>query len=308
MAEAAAIHSIHEVNEQIIILNAQNQYDGFKNRNFNPCFTDCEYKNAPAKVYGLFERLHRARHGGIIDIKQKTIAAQLKCHIKTVRRAIRQIENDGRLIVLRNWQNRYIFLPPGNKIKGIKSQIEAIIAAASGEKSMGHFVPKNRTKCPIDTYICNESCLKSSPDRQPDENPPPPPPDPPQKKQPSAKLFYNNQIKFLGTLIESIKISCEKIEAMAKRKNNDFNAYRLVGSAIKKKYHVRAISNVLQSTIYYNYDFIFEDGFNSWGWLMSAFKVENGKCNAYDSRKFSETLKRDEQAFCDKMKQEGIEF
>lgn len=304
--------NIDIINEQIIILNAQNKYDGYKGRIFNPCFSKCGYKNSKAKLYGLFERLHRASHGGIIEIKHKTMAAQLDCHIKTTQRGVLDLEADGILIVLRGWKNSYIFVPPDRQLEDMKARIEAIILEAEKDKSWGQNVPKIGTKCPQDTLINNKRYIQSTAEQVEEPEPDLPPEqveEPVSKKQPAAKLFYNNQIKYLGYFIDSIRDSCEKMEAMARaKKNYRFSPYQFVGWAIKEKFHVGAIMDVMQKVITYNYDYIFEDGIDSFGWLRGALKTQGCICNAYDSEQFNTVLKREERDFCDKMKREGIVF
>lgn len=129
-------------------------------------------------------------------------------------------------------------------------------------------------------------------------------------QQPSAKLFYNNQTEKMGELVNSIENSCDKINDMAKKYNNKFNAYQFVGFALKSKenYNIRAIAGVLYDIVKYNYDYIFTDGFGTWGYLSKSVKIRSGQCNGYDAESFNDQLKRYEQDFCDKIRREGIEF
>lgn len=305
--------AIEQINEQIITLNAANKHDNFKGRTWTPCFSDCEYKGATAKMLGFFERMHKANRGGVIEVKHATIAKELKFSTKTSQRSASQLEKDGRLIVLRYWKNAYIYIPPDKDIADIKSQIEAIVQEAISDESWGQNVSKMGTKCLQDTLIYKERLLESSQEPKPDQptkSPPPKPKKPKPKNQPTAKLFYNNQIKKMGELVSSIKNSCDKINDMAKKHNNKFNAYQFVGSALKSKenYNIRAIAGVLYDVVNYNYDYIFEDGFGVWGYLSKSVKMRSGEYNGYDAKAFNDMLKKHESDFCEILRRECIEF
>lgn len=216
------------LNEQIQYLNNQNNYDGYKGRLYNPCFADdeCPYKKSELMIYGLFERLHRATRGGIIEIKHSAIASQCKVHPKTSQRAIKKFEADGRLIVLRYWKNSYIFVPPDRRIDDMKSRIEAIISQAEIDESWGQNVPKMETKCPQDTYYYKRV---SKDQDAPACEPTPKPSNTHSDNQPPDQSGSLPEFDFDG-YEDKINESCATIETLPKPKR-EFMFFKPLGCA-----------------------------------------------------------------------------
>lgn len=218
MMNSPRTSELENINANLINLNSTNKYNNFERRTFNPIFTDSKYKNADAKVLGVFERRFRISNGGLIEIKHQTIAKELNCSVRTSYRSVKKLEKDGRLIVIRNWRNSYIFIPPGVEVKNIKSRIENIISNAFEPENDGNENTNKVTKrhnksanmSPRHLYSKKRSSREQA--EPPKKEPPGPPPKPP-KKIPSKVSFseiekiesdYESHKEMLNDLSEKI--------------------------------------------------------------------------------------------------------
>lgn len=251
---ALDLAAIEDLNTKLTLLSAQNAYNPYEKRTYQPVFEESPYKGATDAVYGYFCRLYRATRGGIIEAKISTIAKHTKYNKRTVIRAIKKLEADGVLLVFRYWRNSYIFVSPNQRIENVREQIKVIVSQAIENETKGQNVTKLVSKCHQDTYIVNESFHNTQePISEPPPDPPPDPPrkQPPEKNKPSAVFFYKNTQAKLKTYSDEIAMSCTKIMRMPGYTEKT-NIITLVKWAIKNKMHPKAISESLKYVTTFN--------------------------------------------------------
>ena len=176
--ENSIITGAIEITEINDLLKENNIPNIDKKARFNPCYVGM--KGAIGQINGFFARMHKLCGGTIITASHKEIAAETGYHRKTSQRIVRKLETMGRLIILRGWKNKYIYLPENVGIKSwlenfkakhgidLTTQTRVDITINKGTKSpqddeqtKGQNVPNKGTKCPQDDLSYKESFKES---------------------------------------------------------------------------------------------------------------------------------------------------
>lgn len=222
-----------------------------KKARFNPCYVGT--KGAIGQINGFFARMHKLCGGTIITASHKEIAAETGYNPKTSQRVVRKLETMGRLIILRGWKNKYIYLPENVGIKSwlenfkakygidLMTQTRVDITVNKGTKSpqddeqtKGQNVPNKGTKCPQDDLSYKESFKESKT--------PPPKIEPKEPQQETEIDRIRNALP--KTCLYKIENLNQKIEISIKTNGFEYTLWA-AGEAHNGKYKAKYFEDMI---------------------------------------------------------------